>query len=278
MTNLIKRGLTGTLFVVAIMGSITLHPIAFLCLFALITGLTIWEFGRLIQPYIPADNLVHIVNVLLGVYLFIASFLFVNRIMDITVYLTYIALIMVTIIAELYKKEDNPIYTWAHTMLTQIYCAGTFSLLNFIGTEEVFDPPFNYNPTFIIALFIFIWLNDTGAYIVGSLIGKRKLFKRISPKKSWEGFFGGLVTTIIGSQIFALYAPQVGWYHWLALSIIIVVVGTWGDLVESLMKRTVQVKDSGNLLPGHGGMLDRFDSVILAIPAMFIYIFLVIRN
>ena len=129
------------------------------------------------------------------------------------------------------------------TLFGQIYCAGSFSLLNFITSVPNTPGEIVHIPYFALAIFVFVWVNDTGAYLVGSMLGKRRLFERISPKKSWE-----------------------------------VVFGTWGDLIESLMKRTLGVKDSGHVLPGHGGMLDRFDSVMMAIPAAYIYIELFIRN
>ena len=119
---------------------------------------------------------------------------------------------------------------------------------------------------------IFIWANDTGAYIIGSRFGKRRLWERISPKKSWEGFFGGLVFTLVPAVIFAYFHPEIAGYHWIGLSVGVVVFGTWGDLIESLIKRTLNVKDSGCSLPGHGGFLDRFDSLLLAVYAMFFYI------
>ena len=136
----------------------------------------------------------------------------------------------------------------------------------------------SYTPLFIMAIFIFVWLDDTGAYLVGSLIGKHKLFERISPKKSWEGFFGGLILSLASSQAFAWFAPEINRMNWLGLAATVVLFGTWGDLIESLLKRTLGVKDSGNVLPGHGGMLDRFDSVMLAVPTSYIYIELFIRN
>ena len=110
------------------------------------------------------------------------------------------------------------------------------------------------------------------------MIGKHKLFERISPKKSWEGFFGGLILSLASSQAFAWFAPEINRMNWLGLAATVVLFGTWGDLIESLLKRTLGVKDSGNVLPGHGGMLDRFDSVMLAVPASYIYIELFIRN
>lgn len=277
MKNLIIRALTGIIFVVVLVSAICIHPIFFLILFCIITGLTLWEFGGLVKHYENA-NLQRAVNVLGGVYLFIATFVYTNGLTDGKIFLPYLLFIMLTMIAELYYKAPNPINNWAFTLFAQIYCAGTFSMLNFIGAEPGTPGVMSYTPLFIMAIFIFVWLDDTGAYLVGSLIGKRKLFERISPKKSWEGFFGGLILVLASSQAFAWFAPEISRLNWLGLATTVVLFGTWGDLIESLLKRTLGVKDSGHILPGHGGMLDRFDSVMLAVPASYIYIELFIRN
>lgn len=277
MKNLIIRALTGIIFVVVLVSAICIHPIFFLTLFCIITGLTLWEFGGLVKHYENA-NLQRAVNVLGGVYLFIATFVYANGLTDGKIFLPYLLFIMLTMIAELYYKAPNPINNWAFTLFAQIYCAGSFSMLNFIGAEPGTPGVMSYTPLFIMAIFIFVWLDDTGAYLVGSLIGKRKLFERISPKKSWEGFFGGLILVLASSQAFAWFAPEISRLNWLGLATTVVLFGTWGDLIESLLKRTLGVKDSGHILPGHGGMLDRFDSVMLAVPASYIYIELFIRN
>ena len=277
MKNLIIRALTGIIFVVVLVSAICIHPIFFLILFCIITGLTLWEFGGLVKHYENA-NLQRTVNVLGGVYLFIATFVYANGLTDGKIFLPYLLFIMLTMIAELYYKAPNPINNWAFTLFAQIYCAGSFSILNFIGAEPGTPGVMSYTPLFIMAIFIFVWLDDTGAYLVGSLIGKHKLFERISPKKSWEGFFGGLILSLASSQAFAWFAPEINRMNWLGLAATVVLFGTWGDLIESLLKRTLGVKDSGNVLPGHGGMLDRFDSVMLAVPASYIYIELFIRN
>lgn len=277
MKNLIIRALTGIIFVVVLVSAICIHPIFFLILFCIITGLTLWEFGGLVKHYENA-NLQRAVNVLGGVYLFIATFVYTNGLTDGKIFLPYLLFIMLTMIAELYYKAPNPINNWAFTLFAQVYCAGSFSMLNFIGAEPGTPGVMSYTPLFIMAIFIFVWLDDTGAYLVGSLIGKRKLFERISPKKSWEGFFGGLILVLASSQAFAWFAPEINRMNWLGLAATVVLFGTWGDLIESLLKRTLGVKDSGNVLPGHGGMLDRFDSVMLAVPASYIYIELFIRN
>ena len=277
MKNLIIRALTGIIFVVVLVSAICIHPIFFLILFCIITGLTLWEFGGLVKHYENA-NLQRAVNVLGGVYLFIATFVYANGLTDGKIFLPYLLFIMLTMIAELYYKAPNPINNWAFTLFAQIYCAGSFSMLNFIGAEPGTPGVMSYTPLFIMAIFIFVWLDDTGAYLVGSLIGKRKLFERISPKKSWEGFFGGLILVLASSQAFAWFAPEISRLNWLGLATTVVLFGTWVDLIESLLKRTLGVKDSGHILPGHGGMLDRFDSVMLAVPASYIYIELFIRN
>ena len=277
MKNLIIRALTGIIFVVVLISAIYIHPIFFLILFCIITGLTLWEFGGLVKDYENA-NLQRTVNVLGGVYLFIATFVYANGLTDGKIFLPYLLFIMLTMIAELYYKAPNPINNWAFTLFAQVYCAGSFSILNFIGAEPGTPGVMSYTPLFIMAIFIFVWLDDTGAYLVGSLIGKHKLFERISPKKSWEGFFGGLILSLASSQAFAWFAPEINRMNWLGLAATVVLFGTWGDLIESLLKRTLGVKDSGNVLPGHGGMLDRFDSVMLAVPASYIYIELFIRN
>ena len=277
MKNLIIRALPGIIFVVVLISAICIHPIFFLILFCIITGLTLWEFGGLVKHYENA-NLQRTVNMLGGVYLFIATFVHANGLTDGKIFLPYLLFIMLTMIAELYYKAPNPINNWAFTLFAQIYCAGSFSMLNFIGAEPGTPGVMSYTPLFIMAIFIFVWLDDTGAYLVGSLIGKHKLFERISPKKSWEGFFGGLILALASSQAFAWFAPEINRMNWLGLAATVVLFGTWGDLIESLLKRTLGVKDSGNVLPGHGGMLDRFDSVMLAVPASYIYIELFIRN
>lgn len=277
MKNLIKRALTGIIFVGVLIGAICFHPISFLIIFCLITGLTLWEFYGLVKHYEDA-SMKRLIGSMGGMYLFAATFAYSNQMAGGIIFLPYLLYLIYTLVGELYYKAPNPINNWAFTFFAQLYCAGTFTMLNFIATTPGASGESVYSPLFVMAIFIFIWLNDTGAYLIGSLIGKRKLFERISPKKSWEGFFGGLAVALGASQALAWYAPEVSWYNWLGLSATVVLFGTWGDLIESLLKRTLGVKDSGNILPGHGGMLDRFDSLMLAAPAAYIYIELFIRN
>jgi phosphatidate cytidylyltransferase len=185
--------------------------------------------------------------------------------------IAYVFCIVALLIAELYRKKEKPIHNLAFAVLGQVMVALPFSLLNFIAT------PLNLH--WLFAIFILIWLTDTGAYLVGCTLGKHKLFERISPKKSWEGFFGGCVFAIGASMllwhIFTTVWPiatDTTWWEWLVFAIIIIIFGTYGDLSESLLKRTANIKDSGKILPGHGGILDRFDSLLFCIPIVYIYL------
>ena len=277
MKNLIIRALTGIIFVFLLVGAIWFGPVTFVILFSIITGAVLWEFEGLLLTSRP--DIKRVSHMLAAIYLFIATYFYAHDITSGVIFLPYILYLIGSFIGELYYKADDPIKNWTVKTMGQLYCAGSFSLLNFISVNPVSaNSAIEYTPLFILAIFVFIWLDDTGAYLVGSLIGKHRMFERISPKKSWEGFFGGLCISLLGSLIFAWLVPSVVWYNWLGLTLTIVIFGTWGDLVESLLKRTLQVKDSGKFLPGHGGLLDRFDSVILAIPAAYVYIQLFIQS
>ena len=278
MNNFIKRTLTGIIFVGILLGAILYNAYSFAILFCIITGFALWEFYGLLKHYENA-TLRRLISTAGGMYLFFACFMKVQGFTGEEIFFPYLLFIMYALISELYTKAPNPINNWAFTFLAQIHCAGSFSLLNFISIQQ--DPATTskvYVPLYILAIFIFVWLNDTGAFLVGSQIGKRRLFERISPKKSWEGFWGGLIVVLLAAQGFAWYAPEISRIQWLGLAAVVVLFATWGDLTESLLKRTLGVKDSGNLLPGHGGILDRFDSVLMATPAAYIYIELFIRN
>lgn len=278
MKNLIKRAITGILFVTVLIGGIYIHPLTFLVLFGLITSFLMWEFCNLTNHFGESKGK-QTVSCLGGLYLFAASFIYSNDLADGRIFFPYLLFILYTLIVELYDKNStNPIERWAYTALVQVYCAGPFALLNFVAAIPNTPGQMLHTPMYVLAIFIFVWLNDTGAYLIGSLFGKHRLFERISPKKSWEGFFGGLTVVLATSQVFYIFLPDISRITWLCFAAVIVIFATWGDLVESLLKRTLKVKDSGTIFPGHGGMLDRFDSILLAIPAAYMYIELFIRN
>lgn len=278
MRNFIVRAITGVLFVAVLVCSF-LRPQSMVLLFALITGLTIWEFTGLVnnREKVAVNRLISTVA---GVYLFFAMAGFCSEFTPSAVFIPYLVSIIYLMVAELYLKNENPIHDWAYTMMAQLYIALPFSLLNTLAFHAAPQGFVTYDVVLPLSVFVFLWMNDTGAYLCGSLLGKHKLFPRISPGKSWEGSIGGGIL-VIGVAVLVWYLTdqyqlnQLGLtaIEWAGLGLTVVVFGTWGDLVESLFKRTIGIKDSGNILPGHGGMLDRFDSSLLAIPAAVVYLY-----
>lgn len=274
--NLIVRALTGIIFVGVLVSSFLSSSALFFCiLFSIITGLSVWEFATIVNKQ-EEIQINPIINTVAGIYLFLAIFGFCSNITPSSVFIPYLILIIYLLISELYLKRKSPINNWAYSMLAQMYIALPLSLLNVLAISVPTEPvnaEVTFNGIIPLAVFLFLWANDTGAYCVGSLIGKRKLFPRISPNKSWEGSIGGGITAIIVSQVLATFVDGFTHWEWFGLAVIVVLFGTWGDLVESLLKRQLGIKDSGHILPGHGGMLDRFDSSLLAIPAAVVYLY-----
>ena len=272
--NFIQRAITGVLFVLILIGCILFHPLSFGVLFTLISALCIHEFAQLInRSGIASIN--PTVTALGGAYLFLAMMGYCTAVSDARIFLPYLLLLLYLMITELYLKKSNPLGNWAFTMLSQLYIGLPFALLNILAYHNnPAESSISYNTILPLSIFVFLWLNDTGAYCIGSLLGKHRLFERISPKKSWEGSVGGALFALASSFAFAHYFPFMGMGQWVGLALTIVVFGTWGDLTESLLKRQLGIKDSGNILPGHGGMLDRFDSTLMAIPAAVVYLYI----
>lgn len=278
LKNLIVRAVTGVFFVTAMVLGI-LHPHALIVLFALITGLSIWEYTGLVNN-IKGVKVNRFISTIIGVYFFLAvAGLRLTPVEGFVVFVPYILSILYLLISELYLKNENPINSWAYTMLGQMYIAMPFSMINVLAFQQVEPGQVTFDYLLPLSIFIFLWTNDTGAYLCGSLLGKHKLFPRISPKKSWEGSIGGGILVLIVAGVIGYFANIGATPHmlsipgWVGLGLVVVFFGTWGDLVESLLKRTLGIKDSGNILPGHGGMLDRFDSSLLAIPAAVVYLY-----
>lgn len=186
----------------------------------------------------------------------------------------WVALMIARLIEQLYVRISNPLRSLSISLMTQIYIGGPMMVMTYFGNSTI--------PMILLAMFFFLWINDTGAFLVGSMAGRHRLFERISPKKSWEGFFGGLFFCIGFAFLFRYcleglfnlehVGADIGF--WLGMAVTVSVFGTWGDLVESLIKRGLHIKDSGNLIPGHGGILDRIDSLLLVLPSIFLYYFI----
>ena len=277
MNNFIARTITGILFVATIVVCF-LNPTAMIFLFALVTGLTVWEFTGLVNDR-PGVAVNRFISTVAGVYFFLAMAGTCSGFTSSTVFIPYLITIIYLLVAELYAKQEDPIHDWAYTMMSQMYVVLPFSLLNMLAFRSA-PEGIMYVYTLPLSVFVFLWVNDTGASCCGSLFGKHKLFPRVSPGKSWEGSIGGGVFVLAAAalvwyltDVYDMNPTGMGMWEWMGLGLTVVVFGTWGDLVESLFKRTLGIKDSGNILPGHGGMLDRFDSSLLAIPAAVVYLF-----
>ena len=273
MKNFIQRAITGLIFVAVLIGCIIGSPLSFGVLFCIISAMATAEFCNLMNQQ-EGVKMNRNICVLGSMTLFLCFFYYGMNPAQTGIFIPYLIIIIYLMISELYLKKEHPLNSWAYAMLSQLYVGLPFALLNVlafqsngIGSEYLFILP--------LSIFGFNWINDTGAYCTGMLLGKHPLFKRISPKKSWEGSIGGATLSVAASFALAQFFPIMSTAAWVGMSLVVVVFGTWGDLTESLMKRHLGIKDSGNILPGHGGMLDRFDSAIMAIPAAVVYLYFI---
>ena len=282
MGNLTQRLITGTIFVCVLVGAIWFSVWTMAGLFLLIVILGLWEFYKLAEKAGAHPQKVY--GLFLGIILFIGTFIAKAYF----VYLNYLIFLIPLLILpffflpffiELFRKKEKPFSNIGWTLLGVIYVAAPFTMLMGTFTPQVFFSDdsipysaitkYDYRP--LLTFFVLIWTSDSMAYVCGRLFGKHKLFERISPKKTWEGFIGGFIFTLFAGGMIAnwiLYNPH--YYSqeikWIIISAIISVTGVLGDLTESLFKRSIDMKDSGTILPGHGGILDRFDAMLLATP------------
>jgi phosphatidate cytidylyltransferase len=294
---MLKRLLTGAIFVTVLISSILLGSITYYLLFSVIVILSMIEFYSFSKHTSAKPQMW--LGVFTGWLFFTFNYLYAVDFIQLRYFVIFIPIFILFMINELYLYHKRPLTSLAFSFLGIIYVAVPFAMLNYfvfrsgvnisevdvtIGTEDIINNSVDYmnflnpnktvfyTPYFLLGFLILIWIYDTFAYLVGIAIGKHRLFERVSPKKSWEGAIGGAVSTIGISLLFPFFFPTILWYQWMILAGLIVIFSTYGDLVESLFKRSLQIKDSGSMLPGHGGMLDRFDSVLIAAPIVFVYL------
>ncbi|NOU19454.1 MAG: phosphatidate cytidylyltransferase [Bacteroidales bacterium] len=269
MSNFVLRTISGILFVTSLVGALIIGEIPFLIVIGGILILAMYEFYSLslkarIKPQFS-------LGLLIGLTVFIGTYLYATGHIEAIYLLGFTPLITSVFIFELYRKHKQPFHNIAYTLLGVFYIAIPLSLFNLIAFKaETLQHTFSYE--ILLSYFILIWANDTGAYLFGVSIGKHKIFPRISPKKSWEGFIGGLIFTTIVAWIISLNYSNINFAHWIAIGLLSAIIGVFGDLIESMFKRSIDVKDSGKFLPGHGGVLDRFDAVFLSAPIVFAYL------
>lgn len=265
-SELYRRVISALLGATVIVSSLIYSEWTYFIVFFAICLMAQWEFYRLVraQEYVP----IRLLGVFVGSLLFVLSFLIESGRLDSKYYFVLFPLASMIFLVKLYKKSDkNPFANIAFYYLGVVYVAVPFALINIIVH---FHDTYGYQ--ILLGLMIIIWASDTGAYFAGSLFGKTKLFERISPKKSWEGSVGGGIVALICAYVISQFHTDLNLLEWIIVGVIVVITGTYGDLVESLFKRSMSIKDSGNIIPGHGGFLDRFDSLILSVP--FVVLFL----
>ena len=279
MNNFVQRTLSAIVYAGLVLTSILLqpqcfgtHPLLFGVLFLIVSTLAVREFHVLVSSDIRLQSFAMIANALLFTTLY---FLFYGDGIWSALLVAYVAIMLLALITQLFRENGNPIAVWGNLCASQIMVALPFALMNGVMM---------HNRYMLLALFILLWVNDSGAYIVGSLTaklpnGNHKMFPRVSPAKSWEGLIGGVVFSLLAGYVFY----RVGWTAELGLANSLwfaafgSIFGTLGDLMESLLKRTLGVKDSGKFMPGHGGVLDRFDSLMLATTVVY-FLFVYLTN
>lgn len=267
MSNLAIRTITGVIGASLLLGGIYFSEQTFLLLLMFISSMALLEFYKL------CDNNGVKSQKLFGLLLNFLIFLppLIQHIFQTGFNLLPLIIILpyIVFIRELYLKSEKPIYNIGATLLGVIYISlplFCFYLISFQGAFE------NYQYQCIIGYLFLLWANDIGAYFAGTYFGKHKLLERISPKKTWEGFFGGVLFAFLFAFIVSKLFQNFSISQWLIITAIIVITGTLGDLVESMFKRSVSIKDSGSMLPGHGGFLDRFDGLFISAPFVFFYL------
>ncbi len=274
MTGLKRRATTAVLFVVVMLTGLFAGRYSFIFLFAGITATCLWEFlNMMLHRQNRRDNIRMALGVAFGLTPFaLATILHLQPLQSndqfvVVTAILFFPFIFLAFIYELFSGSATPFQNVGAIVLGMVYIGAPFAMLDFIAFHDG-----KFNAPIVFGLLLLTWLNDTGAYLVGSKIGKTPLFPRISPKKTWEGTAAGIVITFLVATGFWMATKELCLRDWLVLAAIVSIFGTMGDLVESMLKRSVGVKDSGNLLPGHGGALDRFDAFIFALPFAAAYL------
>jgi phosphatidate cytidylyltransferase len=273
------RAITGFFFVIVMIGSTLLGHTVYDSFYLLLSGLCLWEFYDLLKKSGAAPA--RILGILSGAVLYlIATFITDLNSIDYNslfpFFIILVPLISLIFILELYKKSTQPFMNIAYTLLGIVFTILPFSFfhaLAYLPTRINMYNGFNFHIP--LGFLIMLWANDTGAYLCGMSFGRHKLFERHSPKKTWEGFIGGVLISAGAGLILSHFYKELAWMHWVIAAILIGCFGTLGDLVESMFKRSINVKDSGGILPGHGGLLDRFDGLLMAAPIVYMYLYFV---
>lgn len=266
---MLTRAITGFFFILVLVGAIFLSKEVFVVFFSLVGLGSLYEFYKITKSESIKPNIT--LGLLAGLALAVLISLYYLGYLSFVKIWAFVPFIVLIFIAALYKKSTLPFHDIAYTLLGIAYACVPF--LFFMGLGFILG---EYNPYVPMGFLIMLWANDTGAYLSGRSFGKHKLFERISPNKTWEGFIGGVLLAIVIALNLEQYFGTLSKWEWASMAIIIGVFGTLGDLVESMLKRSLGIKDSGKILPGHGGFLDRFDGLLMAAPLVFVLLIILL--
>lgn len=259
-----------------VLGGLWLHPVSFFLLWAVIIAGTQYEYYVMVRSAGVRPQLV--MGMISGFILYITSTMIALGWLPMEGFLVLIPVVFTVMVIEIFRNVERPFDSLAHTFFSILYTAVPISMFPFASFNREGLAPLvpmagvEFSPGLLIGFFLLLWTNDTGAYLVGSSVGRHRLFERISPKKSWEGFFGGMILTLLVARNFSGWLGVTDTNGWMIIALIISIAGTLGDLLESMLKRSLGVKDSGTIMPGHGGFLDRFDSTVMAFPLVYLYL------
>lgn len=271
MKNLITRTITGAIFVALIIGSALYDPYTFAGLFLVVVLGCVFELNRMFRHQSHHPQM--ITGMIISGLSYLTLIFISNGLLKPELISLLLPLLFLPFVIELYRRKEQPFTNISLTLLPLLYIVLPIFCLNLLFNLPTH--PGQPVPWIVLGFFILIWTGDTMAYLGGWAFGKHRLFERISPKKSWEGSIIGGVFALAMGWFLSIYWQELNTLQWMGMALIIAVTGTFGDLAESLLKRSVSVKDSGSILPGHGGFLDRFDSVLLSAPCVLLYINLI---
>ena len=261
--NLLIRTLSGAVIFVVVVAAVLVSEYTFLALALAIALGSMWEYFRIAAQDGASPTKAYPMAV--GAVAVIVSFFAANGLLPVKYLACLIPLVSIVFIAELYRKRPRPMFNISVTIGGLFYAVLPMCLMCFIAFRGGY-----YSPWIILYYIFIVWINDVFAYLTGMTFGRHRMFERISPKKTWEGFAGGLVFAVAAAVLFGhLYGGSLLW--WGGLGVVVVVSGVYGDLVESLFKRESGIKDSGSIIPGHGGFMDRFDALLFSVPFVFLY-------
>lgn len=273
MNDLVRRSITGAGIVLFLLAGFLLHPVSFYLTGLILLSASMYEYYRIVVT--SGIKPMAWPGIVTGMMLYTVSTCIAAGICDFKFILLMIPVFTSFVIAELFRKQEKPFDSLAHTVFPVIWIAIPFSLFPFAafsqeGISTILTHRYLFSPGVVVGFFLLIWSNDTGAYLAGITMGRHRLLERISPKKTWEGFLGGLLFSLAVAWLISGMLNQNNLFMWLLISIVVSIFGTLGDLAESMLKRSTGIKDSGSIMPGHGGFLDRFDSAILSFPLVYV--------